>query len=232
MKKRKTLMYSLLLLFSLAMLIGCADNQVPYDSGYDDLLEQYNLLVIERDSAKSSNTELEAKNSELTSDIEVLSKQVDELSTEVITLTTQLDEKTLIVNEQNERLGELQPYLELSLEEVELRRESLNRQEVLDDLDSQVEAKQQELDELVIRIRETGEAPITLGAGEYRSPDDIPPGRYTVTGSSNFFVYNSSGRLQVNTILGGRRGEDSYTFWLESGGTVEARGRFTLTPVE
>jgi outer membrane murein-binding lipoprotein Lpp len=232
MKKLKTFTLVLLLIISLTILAGCAESPEVNNSAYDDLLEQYNNLsnendkiTNERDSIKNDNEALEDKNAELISEIESLSNNVSSLS-------SQLGEKTVEVNEQNERLNELQPYIELSLEEVELRRESLGKQQVLDGLDAEIEAKQAELDSLIIRIRETGEAPITLGAGEYKSPEDVPPGRYTVTENSNFFVYSARDRLQVNTILGGRRGEDSYTFWLESGGRIEARGRFTLTPVE
>ncbi|MCL2662243.1 MAG: hypothetical protein FWE83_02810 [Oscillospiraceae bacterium] len=235
----KTLTMVLMVIIVLIGLLGCTKSPEENDNAYDNLLEQYNQIISENnlvgnevDSLRGEVESLAAKNAEM-------QQEIEGLSNDVTLLSSQLNEKTIIVNEQNEQLNEqnerlieLQPYLELSREEVELRRESLNRQQVLDDLDAEIEAKQDELDRLVTRIKETGEAPITLGAGEYRSPDDIPPGRYTVTGRSNFVVYNSRDRLQVNTILGGRHGEDSYTFFLDSGSRIEARGRFTLTPVE
>ena len=99
------------------------------------------------------------------------------------------------------------------------------------DLNSQIADKEDELERIQVRIIETGEAPIRMGAGEFGT-FDIPPGRYRVTGSSNFFVRDRNGRSRVNIILGGGRNLDSYVFTLDSGDTIEASAPFVLTPVQ
>ena len=78
--------------------------------------------------------------------------------------------------------------------------------------------------------------PIKLSAGVYYAGDDIAPGRYRVSnGSSNFFVYNSSGSATVNIILGNKNDGlwvTDYTFDLKSGYIIETNNVCTLTPVE
>ena len=74
---------------------------------------------------------------------------------------------------------------------------------------------------------------VEIPPGMYTVGKDIPAGRYKIHGgSSNFFVYSSSGSLEVNIILGGRYGVEEYLYTFKSGDEVEARSSFKLTPIE
>lgn len=62
---------------------------------------------------------------------------------------------------------------------------------------------------------------------------DIPVGRYRVSGSSNFFAYNTKGSLIVNTILGnGDFASGDYICDLKDGYTVENSAKTTFTPLQ
>lgn len=102
-------------------------------------------------------------------------------------------------------------------------------------LDGQISSKKAELDKLQHVIQVTGEAPITLGAGQYTIGKDIKAGRYTVTNigeGSNFFVYDSDGQAVVNTILGNGIGSGDYTFYCTDDETIETHGEIKLIPVK
>ncbi len=99
-------------------------------------------------------------------------------------------------------------------------------------LDSEISEKKSELEQLTTGSVVTG-SPIVLGAGEFTVGEQIPSGRYKITGSSNLFVYSSDGDLMVNTILGRNSiSVPSYTVYLLDGYTIEAHGKNTYTPVE
>jgi hypothetical protein len=72
--------------------------------------------------------------------------------------------------------------------------------------------------------------PKTLGAGQHVVGRDITSGRYSVTGTSNFFVYNKRGSLKVNTILGSN-GVSQYTCNLSNGDNIRAESKVYLTPL-
>jgi hypothetical protein len=72
-----------------------------------------------------------------------------------------------------------------------------------------------------------------LGAGKFTVGKDCPPGRYRATNigrGTNFYVYDSSDRLKVITILG-NDGNGDYTFWAENGDMIDTRGKVKLIPV-
>lgn len=75
-----------------------------------------------------------------------------------------------------------------------------------------------------------------LMAGEHIVGTDLPPGRYVATNigrGTNFFVYKSTGRLKVNTVLGnGSIGSGDYKFWAEDGDRIETRGKVKLIPAK
>lgn len=107
------------------------------------------------------------------------------------------------------------------------------KNEELKNLSSQVEQKQAELDKLNGDILQAKGQPITLPAGQFVVGNDVPAGRYNVSGSSNFFVYSSSGRLKVNTILGNSYvGRGDYVCTLDTGDNIENHARTTFTPIE
>lgn len=103
----------------------------------------------------------------------------------------------------------------------------------LADYDSQINAKQSELDRLTTGIAKAKESPVSLPAGELTVGTDIQPGRYSVTGKSNFIVHSMFGELKVNTILGGGSfGVAEYVCTLETGDKIKAGSRCTYTPIK
>jgi len=59
----------------------------------------------------------------------------------------------------------------------------------------------------------------------------VRPGRYTVMGSSNFFVRDSMGASRINVILGGRLGVKEYVCNLNAGEEIQAESAVTLYPM-
>lgn len=78
-------------------------------------------------------------------------------------------------------------------------------------------------------------SPLKLPAGVFTVGKDIPAGRYSATGSSNFAVYTASGSLKVNTILSANPDDQvevsSYVCSLDDGDVIKAEGSDTFTPV-
>lgn len=103
----------------------------------------------------------------------------------------------------------------------------------LSTLNTTISAKSAELEQLKTGIVKLQAAPITLPAGYFTVGKDIPEARYSITGSSNFVVYDASGRLKVNTILGnGKYANENYVCTLEEGETIKASSKTTYTPIK
>lgn len=97
-----------------------------------------------------------------------------------------------------------------------------------------ISSKQSELNQLSGKVAAAKGAPKTLPAGDFIVGQDIPAGRYKVTGSSNFFVHTADGDGKVNTILGD--GSDGlsvteYVCQLDNGDQIEEHSATTFTPV-
>ena len=232
MKKIKyAYFFTVMLIFS--MLTACGVNQADYDvaneriAGKEEQIEELLLQLQYYETEKSTlRDELYNIHSELLS----YQNKISDLGPNILLSVAEaeialenLDRQAIIDN----------LYAKINDLENELDKESTRIQSLIDDLDTELADRQAVLDDLEVRIRETGEAPISLGAGFYSSPGDIPPGRYRVTGSSNFFVRGSDGWSRVNIILGGGTwGLDYFVFNLNAGDEVEALSAFVLTPVE
>lgn len=97
-------------------------------------------------------------------------------------------------------------------------------------LSRDIKSKSAELASLTQRVKEVKSRPTIIPAGHHVVGSYIRAGRYTVTGSSNFVVHDSSGELKVNTILGGNYGVDSYVCDLDEGDSIRAESRTYLYP--
>ena len=106
-----------------------------------------------------------------------------------------------------------------------------NLRNELSNLKKEVEDKKSELLTLTKAVEDAKAEPKTLPAGNFVVGKDIQPGRYSVSGRSNFVVHSSSGKLKVNTILGGLYGVESYVCELITGDQIEANGSDTFTPI-
>ena len=122
-------------------------------------------------------------------------------------------------------------------QEQEKTKQLQNKQESLNTEISNLENKKNllntEIEKLngdIIKIK--GE-PKTYPAGHLTAGTDVPIGKYKIYGgSSNFFVYSSTGNLKVNIILGGRYGVNEYIYTFQSGDKIEANSSFKLVSVE
>lgn len=122
---------------------------------------------------------------------------------------------------------------EYAANKEQLEQDYKNKSSELDSLNAQVTSKQAELDTLTGNIVKAKSEPKTLSSGEFVVGSDLPAGRYNVSGSSNFVVHSSSGKLKVNTILGTSNvGQGDYVCTLVDGDTMKLSARTTFTPIE
>lgn len=169
---------------------------------------------------------------------EILQQKLDQ-DQEYTARKAELDKLNEDIDSQQGLLNELNMYKS----NAENLSQALNdKQQQVYDLDLQIQERQgkvdslnAEIDSLSNTVKVKQEEPTVIPAGEYTvsANGSVRPGRYSVTGSSNFVVHSSTGDLKVNTILGGGSfGVDQYVCNLSSGDNIKAQSRCTLTPVE
>lgn len=169
-------------------------------------------------------------NKNISTRIYSLSEQYREIADKLEETKTELKENENLLNdlkdyEKNRK--ELNENLKTKTAELETKSKDL------EGINTQISQKQAVLDKLNGDIIQAKGQPITLPAGQFVVGNDIPAGRYNVSGSSNFFVYSSSGRLKVNTILGnGYVGRGDYVCTLDTGDNIENHARTTFTPIQ
>lgn len=140
------------------------------------------------------------------------------------------------LDEYNTKIKELgsdyDDYLKYSRAKTTVSADFETKTDKIESIVSEISEKELELERLTTGTVVTG-SPVILGAGEFTVGEQIPSGRYKITGSSNLVVYSSDGDLMVNTILGRNSiSVPSYTVYLLDGYTIEAHGKNTYTPVE
>ena len=129
-------------------------------------------------------------------------------------------EKEIRELQQEDRKKEVQN----NIKTLENKQEELTKEK--ETLESQVTSLKQD----VIKIK--GE-PKTYPAGQLIAGEDVPIGKFKIYGGkSNFQVYSSTGRLQVNIILGGSYGVDEYIYTFKADDKIEASSSFKLVEVE
>ncbi len=169
-------------------------------------------------------------NKNISTRIYSLSEQYREIADKLEETKTELKENENLLNdlkdyEKNRK--ELNENLKTKTAELETKSKDL------EGINTQISQKQAELDKLNGDIIQAKGQPITLPAGQFVVGNDVPAGRYNVSGSSNFFVYSSSGRLKVNTILGNSYvGRGDYVCTLDTGDNIENHARTTFTPIQ
>ncbi|MEK3806973.1 hypothetical protein MHB63_10560 [Bacillus sp. FSL H8-0547] len=104
-------------------------------------------------------------------------------------------------------------------------------------LNNEIESKKKELSAIEGGIKEKKDAPKILPAGFFTVGKDIPEGRYKVVAvgqGSNFVVYDSTGGLIANTIIGNMEGlgVKEYVIGIVEGYMIEANDSFKFIPVE
>jgi prefoldin subunit 5 len=158
-------------------------------------------------------------------ELEKLDQQLNDIESEVKSKQKEFDEAVKIIENRDTIQSDIEK-LESQIDE---------KQSEIASLDEQIQDKQKELASLEGKIQETGEKPIDLPSGTFIVGSDLPANRYKVTtdsSSGNFVVYNSSGKLKVNQILGTSFGETEHIFFAEEGDVIETNMKVKLIPVE
>ncbi len=158
-----------------------------------------------------------------------IKKDLTKKQNEYSQLQSKYSENQRNINEQDKKIKEL--------EQEEKQREINSNIATLESKKGELEKEKQSLESQiktlnkdVIRIK--GE-PKTYPAGHLTAGTDTPTGKYKIYGgSSNFAVYSSTGRLEVNIILGSRYGVDEYIYTFKTGDKIKASSSFKLVEVE
>lgn len=154
---------------------------------------------------------------------ENLTKEQNEKDKTLKGLKAQIEENQALIEEMNNYKENKETY------DAEISEKTSKNEQ----LDKDISSKQAELDKLTGNVTAAKGAPKTLPAGQYTGGTDIPVGRYSVSGSSNFFVHSAGGSLKVNTILGDSSiGVGTYTCNIAQGDIIEASSSVTFTPIQ
>lgn len=98
------------------------------------------------------------------------------------------------------------------------------------DLEGKTKDLQQKVDSLTQQFDQAKGQPIRLPAGTFTVGDQIPAGRYVISGTSNF---QTEGGMGINTILGNSIvGSGDYHGDLTDGMVINNAAPATLTPVQ
>lgn len=131
-------------------------------------------------------------------------------------------------------------FMQLNQAEQEAQIQVAKRENDIKGLEKQKTDLETKVSQLEEKIKELKADAIKIIGQEKKYPagylfvgKDFAPGRYKVFGgSSNFFVYDASGRLRVNIILGTSYGVNEYIYTFADGDEVEANSSFKLVPIE
>lgn len=169
----------------------------------------YKKLSEDYDNSQANYKELNTKYTNLASAKKTLSDKYNSLNSKYDELNNKYQETTQ---------EKYQTELKSKINELETNKSNL---------ETQVE----KLNKDIITLKGTEK---TYPAGFLTAGKDFEPGRYKIYGgSSNFFVYSSSGSLRVNIILGnGSYRVSEYLYTFQSGEHIEANSSFKMVPIE
>ncbi len=154
--------------------------------------------------------------------ISAMEPQKAELSQKVEDIETELSTKTTVNNYYMEYQ---QTYETLKSEIDELKKQS-------EQLDSEIEAKKQELSSVSgVKSEETGKTYALKNDEVYSCPDKIPEGRYTASGSGTIIISSSTGKTRATKNLDVAY-DNSYTFNLSDKEQIKVTGSVKLTELK
>ncbi|KON90388.1 hypothetical protein AF332_20435 [Sporosarcina globispora] len=188
----------------------------------DDEKVTYDELV-----SKISDKENELKDAEAN-----LKKKEEEINSKISDLDKQYSEKKA---EFDEALTAVENKKQLEADIKSLESTKSGQETTVSNLTADIKAKRDELAKIEKVIKEKNEAPVNLSAGHFIVGDDVPLGRYKAVPAgrgSNFVVYDSTGSLIVNTILGSDNGVPEYVFSAEFEYEIQTEAPVKLIPVE
>lgn len=166
----------------------------------------------------------------LLEDIDGKQQENEDLKKEAAKLQKEADDKKDIIKQGQDYETKIED-LKKQISDHEAKVNELTGQ--VGTLEQTITSKQAELDKLNGDIVTAKGQPISLPSGQFVVGEDVPAGRYRISGSSNFVVFTSAGRVYINTILGDSVvGDGDYIGNLQTGQKIENHAPATLTPVE
>lgn len=110
------------------------------------------------------------------------------------------------------------------------KKEISDAENVIGELNDTIDKKNEYLEKMNEMRNEASEEERTLKEGTYECPDDIEEGRYIVSGTGWFLLYDSSNKLTTSENLQTLE-SGTYTFDLEEGGKIEIKGTVKIAPL-
>lgn len=168
-----------------------------------------------------AHTKMETEISALTANSKTLEEQKSEVTEKISNIQTELSTKSTVNNYFIEA-KKINDDLKMSI--TDLKQQSST-------LDADIETRKNELS-ASSTTKEVAGKKYTLKKGEiYTSPDKLPKGRYTASGSGSIIIYSSNSKVRVNENLDVAIG-NSYTFDLDEKERVKVTGNVTLTELK
>lgn len=170
---------------------------------YLSVYENINMNIYTRDGTKTNFI------------IDIATRKIKENKEEIWIL-----EDSIAYNEEQNKLKELQT-----------KESELNSK--ISSLENEKQALNGEIEQLNGEVIKLKGKPKQYPAGHLIVGTDVLAGKYKIyEGKSNFAVYSSTGRLEVNIILGGSYGISEYIYTFKTGDKIEANSSFKLVEVE
>ncbi len=118
------------------------------------------------------------------------------------------------------------------LKDIQKKQNELNSE--ISSLENKKQSLNTEIQRLNGEVTKIKGEPKTYPAGQLTAGVDVPIGKYKIYGgNSNFMVYSSSGRLEVNIILGsGSYNVNEYIYTFKTGDIIKANSSFKLVSIE
>lgn len=118
------------------------------------------------------------------------------------------------------------------LKDIQKKQNELNSE--ISSLENKKQSLNTEIQRLNSEVTKIKGEPKTYPAGQLTAGVDVPIGKYKIYGgNSNFMVYSSSGRLEVNIILGsGSYNVNEYIYTFKTGDIIKANSSFKLVSIE
>ncbi|WP_082232915.1 hypothetical protein [Halobacillus massiliensis] len=189
-------------------------------AGYEDLIQK-----LEQKSGELKDTEAHLKEEKL--NLSYVMEELDEEKDKLQDKREEVKEALAVVDAKEDTQKELDA----------LKKKVKGAKEEKEALDKEIKGKQGEIESLEAAIKEKKEEPLEFPAGQFFVGHDLQGGRYKavpIGEGSNFFVYNSDGYADVNTILSNRSdfGVPEYVFVCGEGDIIQSEAPFRLIPVE
>jgi hypothetical protein len=177
-------------------------------------------------SASSDITGKEVSYEQLVKEVKVVEGKLITEGDRLIERKTEVDKTLGMIDEQDAIQKNIDSHtIELS-----------NQTDELKALNANIATKRTELEKLNNGVVAAQGKPRQLSSGHYIVGTDVPSGRYRATNvgrGSNFQVYNSSGEIKVNAILGNSIvGDGDFVFFANDGDIIKTAARVKLVPVE